>query len=332
MGKFTILGETKSGKTCYLLGMYSEMTMGVAGYTVAAENPEDDKNLTVRYNILLDKSRGESRFPVGTDDVQKMSFSLQYAYKHISSFEWIDYPGVFIDPARNDVNSEQYQEVEKSIHESDMLFICMDGANLVGNNTRNKIRKVKTRCAKNINPYISKLEEIPPVTIIITKYDLCMDDTDEDEIREIVSEAFQSFFLNDDNFVAIIPVSLGDTLKDDDYKGELYPINIHLPILLGIKFELINALYYGKDLIEHLEYQKRDEEDSFFLWRDNDKIRELGKDIEHVRKVAGYFKQSLQKMNRELDDVEMIFAYGTWLDEKNKNKFWTEVQKIAEYF
>ena len=28
--KFTILGETGSGKTCYLLGMYYEMTMGVA--------------------------------------------------------------------------------------------------------------------------------------------------------------------------------------------------------------------------------------------------------------------------------------------------------------
>lgn len=41
--KFTILGETGSGKTCYLLGMYYEMGMSVAGYTVVATNPDDDK-------------------------------------------------------------------------------------------------------------------------------------------------------------------------------------------------------------------------------------------------------------------------------------------------
>ena len=46
--KFTILGETGSGKTCYLLGMYYEMSMSVAGYTVIATDPDADKNLTLR--------------------------------------------------------------------------------------------------------------------------------------------------------------------------------------------------------------------------------------------------------------------------------------------
>ena len=71
--------------------------------------------------MLSDKSRGASRFPVGTDDVQKMDFKLQYAYETITSFEWVDYPGGFLDPTKRDVNSEQYKEVEKSINASDML-------------------------------------------------------------------------------------------------------------------------------------------------------------------------------------------------------------------
>ena len=74
--KFTILGETGSGKTCYLLGMYYEMSMSVAGYTVIATDPDADKNLTLRYEMLKDKSRGQNRFPAGTNDVQKFNLRL----------------------------------------------------------------------------------------------------------------------------------------------------------------------------------------------------------------------------------------------------------------
>ena len=62
--RFTILGETDSGKTCYLLGMYYEMSMGEAGYTVVATNEEDDGKLAERYERLKDKSRGQSRFSI----------------------------------------------------------------------------------------------------------------------------------------------------------------------------------------------------------------------------------------------------------------------------
>lgn len=61
--RFTILGETDSGKTCCLLGMYYEMSMGEAGYTVIATNEEDDGELAERYERLKDKSRGQSKFP-----------------------------------------------------------------------------------------------------------------------------------------------------------------------------------------------------------------------------------------------------------------------------
>ena len=259
--KFTILGETGLGKTCYLLGMYYEMSMSVAGYTVIATDPDADKNLTLRYEMLKDKSRGQSRFPAGTDDVQKFKFNLQYDYETILPFTWVDYPGGFLDTTRRDVTGEQYKEVEKSIKESEMIFICIDGANLVGSGTRNKIRKVKTRCAKHINPYLTELRNkfkyegkgsLPPIGMLITKYDICQDDTAPDEIREIVEEAFEGLFDNEDNqnFVAIIPVSLGDTLQDDEYQGDLDPLNVHLPILMGINFALIDMLYGAKAVIE----------------------------------------------------------------------------------
>ena len=357
--KFTILGETGSGKTCYLLGMYYEMSMSVAGYTVIATDPDADKNLTLRYEMLKDKSRGQNRFPAGTDDVQKFGFNLQYDYETILPFTWVDYPGGFLDATRRDVGSEQYKEVEHSIKESEMLFICIDGANLVGSGTRNKIRKVKTRCAKHINPYLTELRNkfkdegkgsLPPIGMLITKYDICQDDTDPDEIREIVEEAFEGLFGSEDNqnFVAVIPVSLGDTLQDDEYQGDLEPLNVHLPILMGINFALIDQLYYGKYLIdqqrENLDWarkQKRIEDDRWGISRwlfggyDPDTLRQEISDTEQAirdnRQIVGFFKKSLKRMNRELEAVEMIFANGSWLNNGGIRKFWHDIQQIAEY-
>ena len=354
--KFTILGETGSGKTCYLLGMYYEMSMSVAGYTVVATDPDADKNLTLRYDMLKDKSRGRSRFPAGTEQAEKYNFNLQYNYETIHPFQWVDYPGGFLDSRTRDETSQQYQEVAKSIMESEMLFICIDGANLVGSSTQKKIRNVKTRCAKHINPYLTDLtnelkaknQGLPPIGILVTKYDMCQDDTDADEVREIVEEAFDSLFNRNDTFVAIIPVSLGDTLEDDNYQGDLDPLNVHLPILMGINFALIDQLHYGKHLIEeqnklvnNLREWKRYEDDRwaitrwFFGGRDPDDIQydinELEGTIKDNRQVAGFFKKSLKRMNRELAAIDMIYAKGAWQDKRGIQQMWSEIQSIADY-
>ena len=354
--KFTILGETGSGKTCYLLGMYYEMSMSVANYTVVATDPDADKNLTLRYKKLLDKSRGRGRFPAGTEQVEKFNFNLQYNYETILPFQWVDYPGSFLDTTMRDESSQQYQEVAQSILDSEMLFICIDGENLTGSGTRNKIRKVKTRCAKHINPYLTDLRNklkaknqgLPPIGMLVTKYDMCADDTDADEVREIVEEAFEGLFGGNDTFVAIIPVSLGDTLEDDEYQGELEPLNVHLPILMGINFALIDQLQYGKYLIErqreNLDWarkQKRIEDNRwgitrwFFGGYDPDilqvEIDDTEEAIKNNRQVAEYFKKSLKRMNRELSVIDMIYTKGAWQSKGGIQQMWDDLQSIADY-
>jgi len=354
--KFTILGETGSGKTCYLLGMYYEMSMSVANYTVVATDPDADKNLTLRYKMLLDKSRGRGRFPAGTEQVERYNFNLQYNYETIHPFQWVDYPGGFLDTTLRDESRKDYQEVAQSILDSEMLFICIDGANLVGGSTSQKIRKVKTRCAKHINPYLTELRNklkkenqgLPPIGMLVTKYDMCIDDTDADEVREIVEEAFEGLFGGNDTFVAIIPVSLGDTLEDDEYQGELEPLNVHLPILMGINFALIEQLQYGKYLIEeqrkrvdNLREWKRYEDNRwgitrFFLGgRDpddiQDDINELESIIQDNRQIAAGFKKSLKRMNRELEAIDMIYVKGAWQDKRGIQQMWADLQSIADY-
>ena len=293
--KFAILGEDGSGKTCYLLGMYYAMSMDTANYMVVATDPYADRFLLRRCQMLKDKSRGRSRFPAGTEQVEKFKFNLWHNYETIHSFEWMDYPGGFLDFWGRNESSQVYQEFKKFILESEMVFICIDGANLTSSSTSQKIRKVKTRCARQINPYLTELlrhkGSLPPIGMLVTKYDMCIDDTDADEIREIVEEAFEGLFSDNDNFIAIIPVSLGNTLEDDDCHGELEPLNVHLPILMGINFTL----------------------------------------RKQVKKLSEERIEDINRMNRELEGVDMIFYKGAWQDKHAIRRMWADLQRSADY-
>ena len=150
---------------------------------------------------------------------------------------------------------------------------------------------------------------------------------------------------------------------DDSYSGDLDPINIHLPILFGVNFALVDMIRYGKHLVE--ERQKWNEEHQRELnWARNQKriednrwgitrwffggydpdqlqqviyeteqnIREIEQDIKKIREIAGYFKQSAQRINRELEAVDMLFVNGAWQNEHGRRRFWSDVQSITNYF
>lgn len=334
--KFTILGETRSGKTCYLLGMYMSMNMDLEsiGYTIVAKDAPVRKNLTLNYKKLEDDTRGEGRFPDTTDQVQKYNFDLQYGFETILPFEWIDYPGNFLDPTLADTNDAQYRDVEKSIRESSALFICIDGENLVKGNTDAKIRRVKRKCVARINPYLGELKDklksenkrLPPICIIVTKADLCADYLNDGELRKIIEESFKPLFLTNDTIIAVVAVSLGTDIKDDSYKGELDPVNVHLPILFGINYALneviveCNSLMWTKNnRISSMARQKSDEEDSFFLFRDDEKINRLADNIsttekekEQIFKTAKIAEKNQNKVWEELRTINMFFYDGRW--------------------
>ena len=196
--KLTILGETGSGKTCYLLGMYYEMSAGRDGYSIIASDRDESRLLVTRFKNLKDASLGRARFPEPTDAAQKYNFELQHAFNTILPFEWIDYPGGWLDVSKS--AGSELDEVENSIYNSTALFICIDGENLTGNNTQDKIERVREKCSRHISPYLGRLtnknrgKKFPPIALIITKFDLCNRETDEEEIREILEKSFSPLF------------------------------------------------------------------------------------------------------------------------------------------
>ncbi len=77
--QFTMLGMSGSGKTCYLLGMYDEMLGGMKGFTLSTDD-DTDVALRRRYAIIDDASRGQGRFPAGTDQIESYEFQLAHGF------------------------------------------------------------------------------------------------------------------------------------------------------------------------------------------------------------------------------------------------------------
>lgn len=338
--KMTIMGMSGSGKTCYLLGMYYKMVAGMKGYSIFAADEDVDSDMRKRYKKLCDSSLGAERFPLGTDNATSYEFELQYSCRTVLSFDWLDYPGGDLE-LKYEGDVERYNTIKKSISESATLFICVDGAMLVGDDQEEKIDNIKSGCSSVINPFLSRyLKEngkLPPTAVIVTKFDKCAD-TDEEELCEIVKEVFSPLFADDSskdkNIVTIIPVSIGKNIEDDNFSGKLKPSNIHLPIFMGIWFALYekinktsnSAVYCGKnigDIIFDIKNQINKEESKIF--KNKETISNLRKSLMQwedksdsldyvVRVWSEYSNKLLDELNEKIRHVYLNGAERTFRD------------------
>lgn len=320
MAQFTILGETGSGKTCYLVGMYSEMAAGIGGYSIIAKNDEDDLKLQDMYDRMYDSSLGADRFPAASDQAQKYEFKLQYGFRDIMSFSWLDYPGGIIR-TKGSEDEVSYNTLKEHLKKSSAVFVCIDGEKLKGNRTSEKSRKIK-RTTQNINKfladYLNEDNKVPAVGIIITKFDCCCEDTNKDEIEEIIRKSISPLFTEKAKaFVVFIPVSLGSEIAENS-SGDIEPKNIHMPITIGIYFALLDKY---KDVLEDYKLgkesenksRKQVEDDGFWAWISGDdeknekKLSEIQDNNCKIEDVLNKTAKDINKLYEEIKDVDLHF-------------------------
>jgi len=244
---FTALGMTGSGKTCYIIGMHYVMATGIAGWTLKpGDNITADKlNKWVK---MLDKSTGVSRFPAGTDQGKSdnYSFGLHFLNEQVMDFSWIDYAGALFE----ETSSVGFSDVEESISESTALYVFIDGMELCTDDKKKRFKNIRNHCARYIQPCITDFvnnykDYIPPVIFVVTKSDLCRNYTDSNEICDILKESFSSLFYDKRAEVYISAVTLGDDISDDEYNGEVEPVNVDIPFFIGIHHELLRRYNNG---------------------------------------------------------------------------------------
>lgn len=317
--RFTAVGLSGSGKTCYLLGMYYEMCVGINGFTLVTTNRAATK--LEDWMDQLDDETGMDRFPVGTSltEFSNYSFKLNYYNEPVMSFDWADYGGGTIH-ARND-NPEVYTELINSINESTALYIFIDGELLCNENPEKRMRNIERKCKAKLNSIISNFvqshaEELPPIVFVITKSDLCRQYVTQDEIKSILIKNFKELFApGRTNY--IVAVSLGEEIADDDYSGEVEPVNIHIPFFIGIFHEFLNfCLYIKRELLkDEQKHQNKISESQnaidyeYDRWFTNyDRINRCKKQIEESKERIKNNREELQKYRKLLIAVATELA------------------------
>ena len=238
---FTGLGMSGSGKTNYIVGMYYVMASGEKGWTVmTGDKPTQDR--LGRWTEQLDNvDLGTGKFIEGNRDdrTESFCFGLHYINKPIMSFDWIDYAGKIFKQSADEV----FNEIEQSIIKSTAIYIFIDGEELCVEEKAKKIRRVRNHCSRYIQPCITTFVEhhdyMPPIVFVVTKSDLCKKYTTTEEMREILSESFSSLFYDSQAEIYITAVTLGDEIAENDYTGECDPINMEIPLFIGIHHELV---------------------------------------------------------------------------------------------
>ena len=294
--KFTILGTSGSGKTCYLLGSYKAMTSKkVPDFSLEILG---DSNITFfnrNLRNLRSKEAGNGRYPEKTnshvESMRTFQFNLLYNTEKISNFELVDYAG---DGLTN--RNKIYTELEKSISVSTVLYIIVDGKMFQDEDEDERKENFEYDCVYYIQPIIQKYArnhngQLPPIVFIVTKLDLLKDSSvTNSEISSLIKGYFKSAF-SEGNTCYIVGTTLGENISDDENKGKFEPVNMHLPVLIGAYHEFYDRYILLKEKIEKANDTIRDDNDlkseSIFkeqkrwkIFRDEDYIRRCRKAIE----------------------------------------------------
>lgn len=287
-----MLGNQASGKTCYMLGMYAFMSMGLKGFTLTATDPDQDLRLMDQWEALI----GDNIFPPPTQPQSQESpiytygFSFNYGAKPLMDFEWIDYRGrALVD----DISQADATFLRQKSRQSDCLFLCIPAEYLQeeivnANGEVNYRVKLKVAGKSAVNRINSMLTEIHqknqqskndgqpvPIAIVITKFDLIFGNRDKEAITRDIQELFNPLFIEDSGWLTMIcPVSLGRDIRIEEDKeliGEIDPVNMHLPLIFAIYSQLRKQVITVKSSYDSIQ-QKATFEKMQLVAKELDKV------------------------------------------------------------
>ena len=234
--RITMLGTIGAGKTCFLVGMYADMSGGRRGFTFST-NPDDDLDLSDKWSRLIVEA-GPDRWPPPTgDQPRSYTFGFNYGFRRIMEFDWIDYRGGALSDRSTKAD---VQELKRYLKQSSCVMLCVSGEHLQEPKNAAVVR-AQTGIGR-LNSFLTELreelgrqkKELPAVIIVVTKSDYCSSRPRE-EIEEQIRDLFNPLFAPDGGWlVSIGSVSLGAGLATDTEKGEIDPDNIHLPLIFSI--------------------------------------------------------------------------------------------------
>lgn len=323
--KIIMLGDSASGKTCYILAMSAAMQFGNHGFTITAIDPvipdkknapkriEENGRLHALWSKIVNES-GKQRWPLGDDQMRIYNFEFSEGLDSKIKFEWVDYRGSAMS---EEYNQLEVQELKQQFLQSSGVFLCISGKYLQEEITERNIAKivVDTKANFMIKYLVAFGKQIHretrqffPIIITISQYDLCYQRNKEDVIKDI-KRIFPSLFIENAYWhVMICPVSLGEELALNPDYGKIVPKNVHIPIIFALYCKLGQICKsqdqeYKKnlDILDDLE-----ESNSFIKlirWIRGDKIRNIKKELKKNEDESVIYRELMTSIFEELTNT-----------------------------
>lgn len=244
--KITMLGTSGAGKTCYMLGLYATMQLGLQGFTLSTPDLDEDLRLTNLWDRLVEEE-GEERWPPATGmEPHRYDFDFSYGMRKLISFDWLDYRGGAIQDSSS---QGDVQTLMNRLKESTCIFLCVSGELLSEESNGNLNSVARKAGITRMNQFVSTLskelsdDKRPfPIVLLVTKYDQCYQRERESLIADI-KQLFKSLFVTDQNWLVMLcPVSLGKELSENPVSGEINPKNLHLPLIFALYAKLRESI------------------------------------------------------------------------------------------
>ena len=263
MSRILICANTLSGKTTFMYGTFHQMMKGIYGFTLTPKYHFAQFNRQCK-RIGDTRLPLNERFPAPSDRIEEYTFLLKYNLKTIDEIQWIDYPGNLVEEDEDNPDNVRLMEYMDG---ADCLFLCVDGAHF-NHDTKNgiinaincdgggmELNYMLNRAA--VDGKTGKDRELPPVCLIITKYDLVEPDKRNEEfLVDILKEVFPILFYpsagQKGRLVSVCPVTLGRNISQG---GKLEPRNIEKPFCYLTFLRMAEALCRYR---EHMEQVKKE--------------------------------------------------------------------------
>jgi hypothetical protein len=235
--RITMLGSPGAGKTCYMLGMYNFMQIGVRGFTMSMPDMDASQLFEDRWQTLIEG--GDDRWPVpNAAGHEEYTFELNYGFIPMMRVRWIDYRGGILSLTSADPD---VPALRGYVVQSSCLFLCIPGEALKDGLTHagaqtSRIAKMNELIKSAVVQAGANANNPFPIALVITKFDLCRAagrtrEAIMDDLRTYLSSAFAP---GAPVLAAVIPVTLGNDLARDSKNGEIEVLNMHLPFAFAI--------------------------------------------------------------------------------------------------
>lgn len=255
----TMLGASGAGKTCFLVGLYNALRMGVKDFTLLATDtdPQVDTDVDLAEAWERMQDGGQDRWPAPTDDSREFTFDLQYAYRTILTIDWLDYRGGAMLDQPSEPDARQLLD---RLGRSSAILLCVSAEALLhGPRAIAKTDRMNVLLGR-VRRALPADAPPPPVVIVLTKFDLCAAaGLSEAHVTELVKRQFPPLFAPKGGWlVTVCPVTLGHDLSQDRAAAPIAPVHIHLPLTFVACAELRRRIERSTAAVGRLDARRRE--------------------------------------------------------------------------